>query len=166
MPISAPRYDALRKAWKRLLSKVVLTAPREWRAPWFAERYGNGRVIRDTGTMATAVAADWSRGVSIEHVPGRSSAVAFFFALCWVRVPGGNEAPGARRLAIRSTFSPPSRRIVESLLRAWVVDEVSESELMSIGRQLGAVASTRDFKTYQRAAVKQLRSREAPKVRD
>ncbi len=166
MPISAKRYDASRRVWKRLLNKTVSSAPREWRAPWFAERYGNGRVIRDAGTMATAVAADWSRGVSIEQVPGQSSTVACFFALCWVRVPGGNEAPGARRLAIRSTLSPRSRRIVESLLRAWVVDEVCESELMSIARQLGAVTSVRDFKAYHLAAVKQLRSGDDPKVSD
>ena len=138
------------------MAKTISTARKEWRLPWFSAHYGSGRVVRDTGVMATAVAADWSRGVSIEQIRGQQDTVAFLFALCWVLVPGGTQGTGARRLAIRSTLSPQSRSIVGSLLRAWVIDEVSESELMSIAKELGAVSSPEAFKSYQRAIRKQL----------
>jgi len=129
-------YDACRRIWKRLLLKAISLAEPEWSMPWFGEHYGNGTVIRE-GTMATAVAGDWSRGISIEQIPSkRGDVVVFDFVACRVLVP--DEMKPARRLAIRATMSKNSRNAIEALARAWSVDRVSESQLLSIAMSLGA----------------------------
>ena len=110
-----------------MLRGTIRLAAHDWITPWFAERYGNGRLIRDTGVVVSAVSGDWSRGVSIEQLPGSDGEVAYYFALCRVLLPGGFAAPPVRRLVIRSADGKESGRIVRSLLQAWIVDEAPES---------------------------------------
>lgn len=145
---NARSYDACRRLWRQMCRELLARAPREWRSPWFESRGGNRRrLLRDGDPIATAVSADWRRGVRIrqESVYRRIPEMVLWFDESWIGVPGDYQQPGVETLVLTCKLSTRAITVFEQLLSSWIVTEAPKQIIVAEARSLGVhVAFWRD----------------------
>jgi hypothetical protein len=136
-------YDAMVAFLGSYFGAVLADSPRAWKSPWLPVAGNDGTLLRDGQSVYSAVAADGTRGLKITLQLPDVGAKSSPDKVIWMgRFGDGdreyNHGLGIPYIALSCVqLSPSLLSDFATVIRNWVVSEMSEAEVLRAAMSRG-----------------------------